>query len=221
MKTFLDIETIPSQDASVAANISETIKPPGNIKKSESIEEWIKNEKPKAIEEAVAKTALDGTYGQIVCIGYAFDDDAVKLVSGADESLILRTFFADLQHAYSESSGSGLPLFIGHNLTDFDLRFIFHRAVINKVQPPMCFPINPKSWEENIFDTMKYWAGYKGFIGLDRLAKALGLEGKSTTFTWEDILPAFLRGDFNSIEVYCGDDVELTRDVYKRLIFQE
>lgn len=219
MKCFTDIETIKSLDESVAAQIAETIKPPGNIKKAESIEEWINNEKPKAIEEAVAKTSLDGTYGQIVCIGYAFNEQPAVTVAGADEGQLLRLFFDDLESAFAESSTNRTPLFVGHNLTDFDLRFIFHRAVINKVKPPMCFPINPKSWEENIFDTMKYWAGYKGFIGLDRLAKALGLEGKSTEFTWEHILPAYLRGDFVSIGEYCKGDVELTRSVYNRLTF--
>lgn len=220
MNVFLDIETIPSQDELVANQISETIKPPGNIKKAESIEEWNKTEKPNAVKEAVAKTALDGTYGQIVCIGYAFDDGKAVTVAGDDEAQLLRLFFDDLQEEYSTHSASKLPTFIGHNLTDFDLRFIFHRAVINKVKPPMCFPINAKSWEESIFDTMKYWAGYKGFISLDRLCKALGMEGKGTEFTWEDVFPAYLRGDFISIGDYCKGDVNKTRDVYKRLTFQ-
>lgn len=216
MNVYTDIETIPSQDEQVALAISETIKPPAQMKKAETINDWIANEKPNAVREAVAKTALDGTYGQIVCIGYAFDDADAVTIAGPDERELLRHFFDDLQAASVNEYGN---LFIGHNLTAFDLRFIYHRAVINKIKPPAGIPINVKQWSEHIFDTMTYWAGYKGFIGLDRLAKALGLEGKSTDFTWENILPAYLAGDFFSIRDYCKDDVNLTREVYKRLTF--
>jgi hypothetical protein len=220
MKVFIDIETIPSQKPEIAAQIAETIKAPGNIKKAESIEEWNKTEKPKAIEEAVAKTALDGTYGQIVCIGLAFDESPAYTITSADEKSLLELFFYDLENAFATTKGYGKPVFIGHNLSAFDLRFLFHRAVINGVTPPSCFPINAKSWDESIFDTMTYWSGFKGMIGLDRLAGALGIEGKSTNFTWEDILPAFLAKDFGSISDYCKQDVEVTRNVYKRLTFQ-
>lgn len=214
----LDIETIPTQDDAVIAQIAETVKPPAQMKKAETIAEWEKTEKANAVAEAVQKTALDGAYGQIVCIGYAFGDGDIARVYGKDEATILQVFFNDLQEA-KESTHTGLT-FVGHNLSSFDMRFIYHRAVINNVKPPLCFPINPKSWDACIFDTMTYWSGHGGKIGLDRLAKALGIEGKSTDFTWQDVLPAYLRGDFSAIGDYCKGDVELTRNVYKRLTFQ-
>lgn len=215
---YLDIETIPTQSQEVIDAIASDIKPPAQMKKAETIAEWEKNDKQSAIDEAVSKTGLDGAYGQIVCIGYAFDDAKVFRIAGPDEKTLLEVFFSDLQNKFSESHSRGMT-FVGHNLTAFDMRFIFHRAVVNGVKPPACFPINPKSWDNTIFDTMTYWAGHGGRIGMDRLCNVLGIPGKSGDFTWKDVLPAYLRGDFIAIGDYCKDDVEATRRIHKRLTF--
>lgn len=215
---YIDIETIPTQRQDFIDAIASEIKPPATMKKAETIEAWEQNDKQAAIDEAVSKTALDGAYGEVVCIGYAFDDGDVKYLAGKFEADILSKFFHDLQDRYSESHSRGMT-FVGHNLTAFDMRFIFHRAVVNYVKPPSCFPINPKSWDNAIFDTMTYWAGHGGRIGMDRLCKALDIPGKSGEFTWKDVLPAYLRGDFIAIGDYCKDDVEATRRIHKRLTF--
>lgn len=217
MHCYLDIETIPTQSEAAIARIAETIKPPAQMKKAETIAEWEKTEKPQAILDALKKTALDGAYGQIVCTGYAFDDGEIIKVYGKDEAQILRLFFDDLAEAASKTH-TGIT-FVGHNLTTFDMRFIFHRAVINGVKPPSCFPINPKSWDASLFDTMTYWAGHGNRISLDNLCFALGLEGKPDNFTWEDVLPAYLSGDFESIAAYCANDVDKVRQVHKKLTF--
>lgn len=217
MNVFLDIETIQTQNQAHIDRIASTIKPPATMKKVETIAEWEKNDKQSAIDEAVAKTGLDGAYGQIVCIGYAFDDGEIARAYGKDEAGILNVFFHDLEEA-KLSTHTGIT-FIGHNLAFFDLRFIFHRAVINGVKPPACFPINPKSWDASIFDTMTYWAGHGNRISLDNLCFALGIEGK-TEFTWQDVYPAYQRGDFESIGNYCKNDVEITRNVYNKLMFK-
>lgn len=210
---FLDIETIPTQDAYIIEQISKDIKPPAQMKKAETIAEWEKTEKQNAINEAVGKTGLDGCYGQIVCIGYAIDDGEVTSIAHKNEKKILEMFFYD--------ANAQIQNYCGHNLTAFDLRFIFHRAVINNVKPPMGFPINAKSWDSAIFDTMTYWAGHGNRISLDKLSRALCLQGKDDSFTWEDVLPAYLAGDFGAISEYCEKDVALTREVYKRLTFKD
>lgn len=215
MNIFIDIETIPTQRADAVARIAENIKPPATMKKAETIAEWEKNDKQNAINEAVQKTALDGALGQIACIGYAFDNSSVAALSFKNEAEILRLFFDDLEGLKSHS---GIT-FVGHNLTSFDLRFIYHRAVVNGIKPPACFPINPKSWDASIFDTMTYWAGHGNRISLDNLCFALGIDGKSTDYTWENVYPSWQSGDFESIKAYCCKDVEMTRKVYNKLTF--
>jgi len=216
----MDIETIPTEDESVIKQITDSIKPPGNIKKAETIEEWEKNDKPQAVKDAIQKTALNGAYGRIACIGIAIDDSDIRCASELDEAKILRGVFDFMEDEYAESRIGGRPVFIGHNLTDFDLRFIFHRAVILGVKPPAFFPINARSWSTEIFDTMTYWAGHGNRISLDNLCKALGIEGKSTEYTWENVYPSFKAGDFSAIGEYCMSDVDKARQIYKRLTFQ-
>lgn len=214
---FLDIETIPTQNETIRKKIADEIKPPATIKKAETLAKWEAEEKQSAIDEVIAKTGLDGAYGQIACISYAFDDGEIISACGKDEANILVEFFGDL--ALYDTVRKNKIQFCGHNLSAFDLRFIFHRAVVNNIQPPNIFPINAKSWDDNIFDTMTYWAGHGNRVSLDKLCTALGIEGKSTDFTWEDVLPAYLNGDFDSIAKYCESDVDKTRQVYKRLTF--
>ena len=46
MKIYLDIETIPGQSPELKTEIAATIKPPGSMKKAETIARWEAEEKP-------------------------------------------------------------------------------------------------------------------------------------------------------------------------------
>lgn len=220
MNIVFDIETIPCQSAEFIADIAKDIKAPGNIKLAESIAKWEAENKQSSIDEAVAKTSFDGALGQICCIGWAIDDQPVKSVAtvGCEETM-LKTFFADLSESYNGSRNMQ-PVFIGHNVSSFDLRFLFQRAVILGVRPPAFIPFNAKSWDAHIFDTMTYFAGFGNRISLDKLSKALGLEGKQG-ITGADVWPMYKAGKIKEIATYCEHDVELTRQVYKRLTFAD
>ena len=61
---ILDIETVGTSRQDVIDYIAATVKPPATYKKAESIEAWHKEQGPDAIAEAVAKTGLDGAFGQ-------------------------------------------------------------------------------------------------------------------------------------------------------------
>jgi predicted PolB exonuclease-like 3'-5' exonuclease len=102
----------------------------------------------------------------------------------------------------------------------FDLRFLFQRAVILGIEPPYFIPFHDKAWSERIFDTMTYFAGYGNRISLDKLSKALGLEGK-TGITGADVYPMWKEGKIFEISEYCMKDVDLTREVYKKLTFKK
>lgn len=214
MIVTFDIETIPVQDQLIIDSIASEIKAPGTMKKAETIAEWETTQKQSAIDEAVAKTSFDGAYGQICCIGWAIDDGMVHTTVGT-ESDIVSSFFEFLE----QSNPRGLDCtFVGHNVSAFDLRFLFQRAIILGIKPPKFIPFNAKSWDSQIFDTMTYFAGFGNRISLDKLSKALGLEGK-TGITGADVWPMYKAGKIAEIAEYCAHDVSITRDVYKRLIF--
>jgi hypothetical protein len=215
MIVTFDIETIPVQDKAIIDSIASEIKPPATYKKPESIAEWMELNKQAAIDEAVAKTSFDGAYGQICCIGWCIDDGQIKSSIGLEKDII-QTFFNDL----IENNPRAIDCtFVGHNVSAFDLRFLFQRAIILGIKPPSFIPFNAKSWDSQIFDTMTYFAGFGNRISLDKLSKALGLEGK-TGITGADVWPMYQAGKIAEIADYCEHDVELTRNVYKRLTFK-
>lgn len=225
MNIYLDIETVPGQAPGLRDELAATIKPPATLKKAESIQAWIDNDKAAAVEEAWLKTSLDGTYGQIVVIGMAIDDDAsrefvVRDLSATEEACVLGEFWAAVRNAHS-GNASMKPTIIGHNVISFDLPFLWKRSVILQVRPPFWWPRNPKPWADGIVDTMTYWAGDRGTISLDRLCRALGIEGKGDGMTGADVWPAVRDGRIAEVSAYCAADVIRTRAVHRRMTFYD
>lgn len=222
MKTVtIDIETIPSQKPGLLEEIRANIQPPGNISKPETIAKWIQENAETAAEETYRKTALNGTLGEIVCISYAVGD-APPLVIWRDclspEKEMLREFFGKL-HGELDLS---LPCFVGHNILGFDLRFIFQRAVINGIKPP--FPLRQDarySDNEKIFDTMLAWAGWGNRCRLATICEALGIPVKSDGIDGSKVWDEVKAGNAAAVAAYCMEDVTATREVYKRMTFQE
>jgi DNA polymerase elongation subunit (family B) len=193
------------------------IKPPGNISKPESIEKWFAENAETATNEAVAKTSFDPAAGHIACIAWAIDDRparSLSVTSVDQEAEILSAFFDEI----NESCGMNMARWIGHYITGFDLRFIINRAIILgvKLPPSVILPRDPKSWSDQVFDTMVAWAGARGTISQDKLAKALGMAGKGG-FDGSMVAEAWANGEYKKIADYCMDeDVETVRAMYKR-----
>ena len=211
MKLYLDIETIPSESSESREEIAKGITAPGNYKKPESIKEWEETIKPGLIDEALAKTSFDGTYGRIVCIGYAIDDSPGDTFCGQEKEL-LSAFF------------DCLPLnslqVVGHNIAGFDLRFLWQRAVINGVRPPASLlrVMKAKPWDESIIDTMLLWHPTQR-ISLDKLCKALGVHSPKSEFDGSKVYAAYKAGEIQKIADYCKQDVIAVRECEKRLTF--
>lgn len=208
---FLDIETIPAQSPDVFKKFREQVKPPGNIKKAESIEKWLEENGDKAAQDAVAKTSFDPAFGHICTIGWAFDNDEPETAHAktvAEENQILAQFFLSVNPFHKVT-------FVGHNVGAFDLRFILCRAVVLGVAVPQSFPRDPKPWDKGVFDTMLAWAGARGTVSMDKLCEALGLEGKGD-FDGSMVAEAWANGEHDRIADYCADDVAKTREVWRR-----
>lgn len=222
MNIIIDIETIPSQRPGIRDELAADIKPPAALKKAKSIAEWERESKPAAIEEAYLRTSLDGGAGQICCIGWVIDYGPAKSLSVADASLaeereLLADFFGVLRQAHGNSGMR--PIIVGHNVVEFDLAFIWRRAIVHGVRPPIWFPRDPKPWSESVFDTMTSWAGVRNRISMDKLCRILGIDGKGDGPTGADVWPMFQAGRLADIADYCRADVERTRAIYRRLTF--
>lgn len=157
-------------------------------------------------------TSFDGAFGRILCIGYAVDDEPTKVFHADDEKQILKDFWQEAEKA---------ELFIGHNVFDFDLPFIYQRSIVHQVKPLRQIPLR-RFTNDIVFDTYQEWTMWsrthsKG--SLDRLAKAFGLPSSKKDIDGSQVYDYFRAGKIKEILEYCKRDVELTREIYKRLTF--
>lgn len=219
MNIILDIETVPTQDPKVIAEIAASIQPPGNISRPETIAAWEREKKPTAIAEAVHRTSLDGALGEIVVIGWALNDGEVQTLSRQPDDPrgpMLRDFF---NRVYLDTPDNEEITWIGHNARDFDLRFLYQQAVILNVKPPFALPHNARPGDPRVYDTMTEWAGYRDHISLDRLCHALGLPGKPDGMTGAQVWDYVQAGRLDDVVAYCRNDVAQTREVWGRMTF--
>ena len=216
---YLDLETIPSSDRSV---VEDRVKPPATLKKKESIEKWISEEREQAVLDALAKTSFDGAYGQIVCIGYAINDAPAVAVCHGDEAKHLTDLFAAIS---AETALSGYRerielVVVGHNIAGFDLPFLRKRALVNRIRPPVALSavFKARPWDNSIQDTMLLWdSNREARISLDRLCGVLGVESSKGDLDGSQVAAAFAAGEFDRIATYCAADVEAVRACHKRL----
>ena len=153
---FLDIETVPDQREGAADAARARIKVPKQYKKPEAIEKYI----AENAEEAYHATGLNGGYGEVFCVSFAVGEgEVVTVTRGASdhpwnedlaELTLLDILNAVLPHAIGHEGGKRKPLFVGHNI-EFDLRFLFHRFVVNQIKPAFALPYNDPPWRESFF----------------------------------------------------------------------
>lgn len=216
-KLFIDLETIPAQKQEIKDVFAEGVTHPANMKKTETIEKWEQEQKPAAIEKAIEKSVFDGGAGEIITFGWAVDDgDPVslqRLESGTEAALL-----NDVNLALKGVKMP--PVWIGHNICGFDLRYLWKRFVVNNIKPAVKIPYDAKPWGANVYDTMYEWAGIGGNDkkSIDFVCKALGIEGKGD-MDGSKVYQAWKDGEYSKIAEYCEDDVEKTREIYNRLNF--
>lgn len=215
MYLYLDIETIPTQSERVRKIISDKIKPPGTMKKPETIAEWRESAKQTIVDDEIAKTSLDGAYGQICCIGWAIDSAPATSVYGNDEQGLLRDFISQVQGVISDRRFIR-PTIVGHNVLNFDIRFIWQRAIVLGVAMPTWFPRDPKPWGQDVFDTMTAFSGMRGTVSMVKLCDALGIEGKGD-IDGSMVAGLWASGRCEEVAEYCRGDIDRTRQIHRRM----
>lgn len=202
-KMFFDIETIPVHGPKV-----ELVKRIWEENKKKFADRPKKEE--SNFETFFRNTSFQGEFGRIICIGYAIDDEELHCLVG-EEKEILRKFWDIAKDA---------TLFVGHNIMEFDFRFIYKRSVILGVRPSRDLSF-ARYRSEPIFDTMKEWEkwGSSG-VSLHRLSLALDLTSpKEEGIDGSKVYDYYLAGKVDDIAKYCMRDVGATREIYKRMNF--
>jgi hypothetical protein len=222
IEIFIDIETIPTSRADIQARCVAEISPPGNYKKPETIAQWWASEGDAKKAEAVERTALDGTWGEIICIGLAVNDDPAEVFSRAlTEADLLNTFALMLDSKCRKAVSSGdmwqlVARWIGHNIIDFDLRFLWQRSKLLGARFPFTLPVHKNA--NGVFDTMREWAGYKDRVSQKDLELAFGITRTDPLpLGGAEVFQAYQDGRIDDIKEHCRQDIENLRTLYRRM----
>lgn len=190
---FFDIETIPTQQSLVDNNLLDA-----QLRLDEA--------------EIIKKLSLSAITSQILCLAYAIEpqpDSSVEVLNG-EESDIIKSFWQLV---------SDCDLLVGHNILDFDLRFMYQRSVIHSIKPSRDIPFF-RFRNSPIYDTMHEWTKWgRERVSLDSLARALGIPSPKEALDGSKVYPYFCAGKLPEICEYCKRDVETVRQVYRRLTF--
>lgn len=199
-KFYFDIETLPADK-----DKHEILKKLYAKKKEKS------SRFSKTLEEYIEGTNTGGAFGRILCLCYAIGDEPVKFLSG-DEKIILQKFW-DL--------AKDIDLFVGHNILDFDLKFIMQRSIILEIKPSREISFRKYS-NDNVFDIMQEWDHWSGFTAMDDLAHAMDIpSSKEGGIDGSKVHEFYKNGKTQEIIDYCCRDVEVTRAIYKKMNFKK
>lgn len=213
---FFDIETIPSKDKQVIERIASTIRPPGNIKKKESVDAWLAENYEQALKEKIHETGLNGAYGSVACIAWNDGDLTVSTFKDMNEKEVISDFYEAIETLECSA-------FSGHNIAGFDLKFLKQRSMILGIKPPknILKAMNAKPWDDCIKDIMLMWDPEKNKMTSLALMCWLfgvkhehdGFDGSMVAETW----PV----DPQKVIDYCISDVKATREIYYKMMFEE
>lgn len=208
-----------------------SIKPPGTLKKPESIAAWWASESPAAAQEAWRKQSLDsGTKGEIVSIAVCNGEGREWVhcrAQGENEAALLVAFIEAVEGwtaddaAKVQGCASAWPLddhyLVAHNAA-FDLGFLWRRMAVHGVRIPKWLPSPSARAGRDYGDTMALWAGYGGRISLDALCGALDVPSpKDGGIDGSKVFDAWLAGQHEAIAAYNLRDAQAVASVWHRL----
>ena len=158
--------------------------------------------------------ALDALTGRIVCIGMLIDDGQIVTeitLADEDERRLITEFWRTIAPS---------DVLVGHNILDFDLRFLRQRSWILGFEPSRKVDTR-KYYSGDVVDTLQLWTnwGNKKGATLDALGVALGCGGK--TGSGANVAKMWAEQNLDDIKSYCQEDVRLAYRVYCRLTYQE
>lgn len=227
-KLFFDIETIPAGESSHEALRYLYERKCEKKMKEKNIDREAAEIEVGSFEKFVDATGFDGTYGRVLCIAYAVNNDAIRCICNPEnEKKTLQDFWY---------VAGQCDQFIGHNIMEFDLRFLLQRSIILGVKPTWTRFQEPgkKPWDmvkyldfaryKNlpIFDTMQEWSNWGSQkLGLEHIALALGIPTPKEGIDGSEVYNFYKAGKVDDICEYCKRDVDVTRAVYNRMVFAD
>ena len=153
------------------------------------------------LDPANGKGALDAMTGRVICIGLLIDDAvnvAEIMFADEDERRLIDDFWRTIAPG---------DVIVGHNVQEFDLRFLRQRSWILGIVPSRTIDTR-RYYTRNVVDTLQLWtewSGNKKGVTLNALSAALGCGGK--TGSGKNVGKMWAERDIDSIKTYCQQDV--------------
>lgn len=207
-RLYFDIETGPLPP-------SELVIPPfdpsqvklGNIKNPDLIAEKIRNAEENHASDYIKTAALDAISGQVLAIGYRFEQDApvVLCVGPLTEKEIIQKFW-NLLDSFDRK-----PQVIGFNIKPFDLPFLIKRSWKHRVTLPYWIRCG-RYWNDLIVDLREVWqlGDNRAHGSLNAISRHLGLGEKAGNGA---MFSELYQTNRQAAIDYCLRDVELTQKV--------
>lgn len=159
-----------------------------------------------------AKAALTPEFARIVCATFG----RVTFI-GEDPNVIIKSYCSEHEDEVLDGIQKVFDKFAslkfsGHNIKRFDIPMMCKRLLIHGRSLPKGLQIqNLKPWEMPFIDTSEVWsfgAWQEGFVSLELLVTAIGLETPKGDIKGEDVSRVFWQdGDTHRIAEYCQRDV--------------
>lgn len=167
-----------------------------------------------ALDPNDEKGALDAMSGRVVCVGMLIDDGQIVTeitLADEDERRLITEFWRTV---------APNDVLVGHNVLEFDVRFLCQRSWILGIQPSRKVDTR-KYYSGDVLDTLQLWTnwGNKKGATLDALGLALGCGGK--TGNGANVAKMWAERDIDGIKSYCQEDVRLAYRVFCRLTYRE
>lgn len=205
---WIDIETLPG---SRKPDPSE-IQAPSNYKDPVKIAAY----QEENADSEWRKQALESLRGRLCCIGWAVGNEPPKCRGIWEKSET--ELLAELDYVAQEiAADTGVVTWGGFNLRQFDLHWIWQRAVKHNLATLKDF-IQRDRYPKNVLDVRDLWTGgdsngkgklkdIAAFFGLDIIE---GMDGMM-------VFDLFQAEEFEKISTYCRHDVTLTRAIAHRM----
>lgn len=231
MNLFIDLETIPCQQPWALSDIRASLKPPGTLKKADSIAAWWATEADSAADTAWRKQSLDGgTFGEIVSIAMVSSSDIpakpewvrCRAPGDSEADLITEAFNVvkgwqrEVCRELTPGAKPWLPATfpVAHNAV-FDMGFLWRRARVHRIRTPEWLPAPSQAKHgQHYLCTMRTWCDYGQYISLDKLCLALNIASPKTDMHGSEVFDCWLAGQTHKIAAYNLADTKAVQAVY-------
>lgn len=212
----IDLETLPLASA-LAAPYPESERPhPQNYKAPEAIAGWREKDRAAWQEQRVKECSLTPRLGRIACIGVAEDDKDVMVLSSATEDGERAMLTRAWDYVLSASR------IVGFN-SSFDLRFLVIRSIANGITFDNMERGKVRDWFKRYttyphFDCRAVLTGWDDRQSgkLHEWCATFGIPVGDMT-SGADVYAFAQMGQWDKIAAHCKSDIELTRELYRRV----